>query len=81
MTVWTHAHTDCLCESLNASQMPIPCEQMAHDIPHPASITSACSKTLHSIDHGAQSMTCHVGLGLVVKACKQLRCGVWMRLY
>ena len=38
MTVWTHAHTDCLYRSLNASQMPIPCEQMAHDNPHPARI-------------------------------------------
>ncbi len=36
MTVWTRARTDCLCKSLNASQMPSPCEQMAHDIPRPA---------------------------------------------
>ena len=36
--VWKRARTDGLYKSLNASQMPSPCEQMAHDNPHPARI-------------------------------------------
>ncbi len=48
MTVWTRAHTDCLCKSPNASQMPSPREQRAHGIPHPACTTSACLVSQHS---------------------------------
>ena len=36
--VWKRARTDGLYKSLNASQMPSPCEQMAHDNPRPAGI-------------------------------------------